>query len=231
MLLNYWLAMRKGAEVSPLGVFSEFRSYVGDQEVNAVMSEVKLDLMNYREFETTRGRSPAEKSFYYHVDVTQAGVITPVLLLLLSAEEGTRIRAFTAIESFLVRRMICRRTTKDYNRLVLELANRLRESGLDRADEVTAGFLREQTADARGMAHRPGLELFLPWGAKGPPPIQIRYCLSSSQAPETRPALDATPPSLEGYHREQRWRRGRLPGPPYAVASRVLPRAHVILRS
>ena len=149
MLLNYWLAMRKGAEVSPLGVFNEFRSYVGDQEVHAVMSEVKQDLMNYREFESTRGRSPEEKSFYYHVDVMQAGVITPVLLLLLSAEEGTRIRAFTALESFLVRRMICRRTTKDYNRLVLELANRLRENGLDGADAVTAGFLREQIADAR----------------------------------------------------------------------------------
>ena len=149
MLLNYWLAMRKGAEVSPLGVFNEFRRYVGDQEVHAVMSEVKQDLMNYREFESTRGRSPEEKSFYYHVDVMQAGVITPVLLLLLSAEEGTRIRAFTALESFLVRRMICRRTTKDYNRLVLELANRLRENGLDEADAVTAGFLREQVADAR----------------------------------------------------------------------------------
>ena len=149
MLLNYWLAMRKGAEVSPLGVFDEFCTYVGDQEVHAVMSEIKQDLMNYREFETTRGRSPEEKSFYYHMDVMQAGVITPVLLLLLSAEEGTRIRAFTALESFLVRRMICRRTTKDYNRLVLELANRLRESGLDRAEAVTAGFLREQMADAR----------------------------------------------------------------------------------
>ena len=149
MLLNYWLAMRKGAEVSPLGVFNEFRSYVGDQEVHTVMSEVKQDLMNYREFETTKGRSPEEKSFYYHMNVMQAGVVTPVLLLLLSAEEGTRIRAFTALESFLVRRMICRRTTKDYNRLVLELTNRLRENGLDRADAITAGFLREQMADAR----------------------------------------------------------------------------------
>ena len=149
MLLNYWLAMRKGAEVSPLGVFNEFRNYVGDQEVHTVMSEVKQDLMNYREFETTRGRSPEEKSFYYHMNVMQAGVVTPVLLLLLSAEEGTRIRAFTALESFLVRRMICRRTTKDYNRLVLELTNRLRENGLDRADAITAGFLREQMADAR----------------------------------------------------------------------------------
>ena len=79
----------------------------------------------------------------------QSGVITPVLLLLLSADEPTRIRAFGALESFLVRRMICRQTTKDYNKLVLELASRLQRSGLERADTVAAGFLREQTAYAR----------------------------------------------------------------------------------
>ncbi len=105
--------------------------------------------MNYRDFESTEGRSPEEKSFYYHVDVMQARVITPVLLLLLSAEARTRIGAFNALESFLVRRMICRQTTKDYNRLVLELATRLPGCELDKADTVTAGFLREQTADAR----------------------------------------------------------------------------------
>ena len=149
MLLNYWLAMRTGSEVSPSSVFDTFRSYVEGQEVHAVMSEVKQDLANYRDFESTSGRSPEEKSFYYHVDVMQARVITPVLLLLLSAEAGTRIRAFCALESFLVRRMICRQTAKDYNRLVLELARRLRESGLDKADAVTAGFLKEQTAYAR----------------------------------------------------------------------------------
>ena len=149
MLLNYWLAMRTGSEVSPSRVFDVFRNYVDDQEVHAVMSGVKRDLVNYRDFESTRGRSTEEKSFYYHVDVMQARVITPVLLLLLSTEEGPRIRAFSALESFLVRRMICRQTTKDYNRLVLELASRLRDSGLDKADAVTAGFLKEQKAYAR----------------------------------------------------------------------------------
>ena len=149
MLLNYWLAMRTGSEVSPSRVFDVFRSYVDSQEVHAVMSGIKQDLLNYRDFESARGRSPEEKSFYYHVAVMQAGVVTPVLLLLLSAEAGTRIRAFSALESFLVRRMICRQTTKDYNRLVLELASRLRESGLDKADAITAAFLKEQTAYAR----------------------------------------------------------------------------------
>ena len=149
MLLNYWLAMRTGSEVSPSRVFDMFRSYVGDQEVGAVMPEVRGDLVNYRDFETAKGRTAEEKSFYYRVDVMQAGVITPVLLLLLSAEAEARIRAFSALESFLVRRMICRQTAKDYNRLVLELASRLRESGLDKADKVTVGFLKEQTAYAR----------------------------------------------------------------------------------
>ena len=149
MLLNYWLTMRTGEDVSPSKVFDMFRSHVDDQKVNAVMSEVKQDLVNYRDFETTKGRSDEEKSFYYHVDVMQARVITPVLLLLLSAEAETRIRAFSALESFLIRRMICRQTTKDYNKLILELANRLRENGLNKADAITVGYLREQTAYAR----------------------------------------------------------------------------------
>lgn len=148
MLLNYWLAMRTGTEVSPSRVFDAFRDYAGD-DVETVMTLVKQDLANYRAFETTGGVGPEEKSFYYHIDVMQAGVITPVLLLLLSADEHTRVRALDALESFLVRRMICRQTTKDYNKLVLELASRLQDSGLDRADTVTAGFLSEQTAYAR----------------------------------------------------------------------------------
>ena len=149
MLLNYWLAMRIGSEVSPSKVFDVFRTYVGSKEVDQVMSTVRHDLAKYRDFETNMGRNPDEKSFYYHLDVMQAGVITPVLLLLLSADDESCIRALHALESFLVRRMICRQTTKDYNRLVLELSIRLREGGLDNADTITAGFLKEQTAYAR----------------------------------------------------------------------------------
>ena len=41
----------------------------------------------------------------------QMRAITPVLLQLLLAEEPVREKAFRALESFLVRRMICRMTT------------------------------------------------------------------------------------------------------------------------
>ena len=48
-VLNYWLAMRTGSEVSPTRVFDVFRGYVKDQDIHAAMSEVKKDLVNYRE--------------------------------------------------------------------------------------------------------------------------------------------------------------------------------------
>ena len=149
MLLNYWLAMTRGSEVSPSRVFDSFREYVNDQDIASAMSKVKQDLANYREYEITKGRSPRENQFHYRTGVMQAGVITPVLLLLLSAQAEPRQGAFDALESFLVRRMICRLTTKDYNRLTLELAKRLQDSNLDCADTVTVGFLKEQKANAR----------------------------------------------------------------------------------
>ena len=149
MLLNYWLAMRTGDDVPPSKVFVTFQGYVGDASVDSIMSEIKHDLGQYRGFETKNQRSKEEDLFYYRMDVMQVGVITPVLLLLLSAEHQTRIRAFNALESFLVRRMICRQTTKDHNRLALDLAIRLRESGLEKADAVVVGFLKEQTAYSR----------------------------------------------------------------------------------
>ena len=149
MLLNYWLAMRTGDDVSPRRVFDTFREHAGDSSVAGVMSDVRRDFSQYRRFENAGQRSPEEDLFYYRLNVMDTGVITPVLLLLLSVEHHIRIRAFRALESFLVRRMICRQTTKDYNRLTLELATRLRETGLEEADATVAGFLKEQSAPSR----------------------------------------------------------------------------------
>ena len=149
MILNYWLAMRTGTEVPPSRVFNEFRNYVGNTDLSSVMSAVRKDLANYRDYETAKGRGVEEKLLYYRTNVMQAGVIAPMLLLLLGTDPATAMRTLDALESFLVRRMICRQTTKDYNRLILELTSRIQEGGLDKADEVTAGFLRDQTAYSR----------------------------------------------------------------------------------
>ena len=149
MLLNHWLAMRTSTEVASANVFNAFRTYASAQGIGKVMTDVKRDLANYREYDTTRGNNIGEELFYHRMSVMEAGVITPVLLLLLSAEQAPRRRALGVLESFLVRRMICRQSTMGFNRLVIELVNQLHEGGLENVDRTTANFLKDQKAPTR----------------------------------------------------------------------------------
>ena len=65
MLLNYWLAMRTGDDVSPARVFDTFRARTEEDSVATVMSEVNHDFGNYRRFETAEQRSKEENLFHY----------------------------------------------------------------------------------------------------------------------------------------------------------------------
>ena len=149
VLFNYWLSMRTGSEVPPHKVFDKFCKYVDTQNIRTVMADIQKDFTNYKKFEITGGNSPEEKQFHDHINRMQVGVITPVLLLLLRNTKEIRIRSFHALESFLVRRMICRHAARSYYLLFLELANKLRENTSHNADTIIIKFLREQTLEYR----------------------------------------------------------------------------------
>lgn len=148
MLLNYWLSMRSISEVRPNRVFREFKSLADPRPISNVMSEVKRDLGNYRRFETGP-RTYEEEAFHYRTDVMQIGAITPALLLILSSPHGRqRINALRALESFLIRRMVCRASTRSYGRLALDLASEIKERGLENVHSAIFDFLNQQTAEA-----------------------------------------------------------------------------------
>src|SRR5581483_7668104 len=94
-----------------------------------------------------------EGSFLYRWHIMDAGVSTPVILWLFSKRremgEMAFCQAIGAIESFLLRRMACRGTTKDYNRLFLELLARLDSGEASLAPATLLTFLASQTADSR----------------------------------------------------------------------------------
>ena len=90
-----------------------------------------------------------ENVFHYRTDVMQMGAFTPALLTILSKPDEARRGALQALESFLVRRMVCRATTKDYNRLALDLVRALDRCGPEDADRIVVRFLSSQTADSR----------------------------------------------------------------------------------
>jgi hypothetical protein len=60
-----------------------------------------------------------------------------------------RLTCLRDIESFLVRRMLCRLTTKDYNHLFLELLSRVQQAEPGSVTADCRSYLLEQTADAR----------------------------------------------------------------------------------
>ena len=155
VFLNYWLIMRTGAEVSSDDVFASFRRRV---EVDGYsVEDVVVDLHEvggaYRQFEEYEPFT-TEGTFMYRWQVMDAGVSTPLLLWLFSRSnvipDDTLERCLAAIESFLVRRMLCRMTTKDYNKLFVDLISDL-ESADDptNADRTIIAYLAAQTADAR----------------------------------------------------------------------------------
>ena len=148
MLINYWLAMRIGSEVSPSTVFTVFRRHASERGVADVMLDLKSDLGNYKKYET-KPRTREDDMFHHRTGVMQAGVITPALLILLKATPESRIKSFAALESFLIRRMVCRLSTKDYNNLILELVARLQRHGIFNAERVVAEFLKAQEANSR----------------------------------------------------------------------------------
>lgn len=149
--LNYWLVMRKAKEVLASNMFAEFKGYADRTNIETVMHDVQFVLSKYRAFQSETSFLPEEIAFRYKLDTMQMGVVTPIILLLLASptiSEEKRIKSFRAMESFLIRRMVCRGTTKNYNRQVQSLLLDFQKHGTADSDKVIAEFLRRQDADA-----------------------------------------------------------------------------------
>ena len=150
VFLNYWLIMRMRYEVAPNNVFSVFRRYYNGQRnsIDEVAADVRRVGEIYRVVE--RESSPDIATFLYRRRVMQAGILTPVLLWLLSSEVPRQQleKSLRALESHLVRRMVCRMTTRGYNRLFLGLLNNLEEAGAELAGDTIVDYLKGRTAYA-----------------------------------------------------------------------------------
>jgi len=154
VFLNYWLIARRQEEVPSHKIFPIFREYVndGDSSIIEIVGDINQAGTTYRQLDNFEATSP-EGTFIYRWRTIQAGVVTPLLLQLFSADETElplerRRRSLLALESYLIRRMVCRMTTKDYNRLFLELIGRIEEN-LAHADEVVIEYLGQQTSESR----------------------------------------------------------------------------------
>lgn len=151
VFLNYWLVMRKREEVNANDVFNVFRSYY--KSGNSPIEDVAVDIgcvgKYYRSLEEST--IPDMDTFLYRWGVMKAGVLTPVLLWLLSSEVSKQQmqKGLCALESYLVRRMVCGITTRGYNRLFVDLLNDMDKSGPECAGDAIVEFFGRQEAYGR----------------------------------------------------------------------------------
>jgi len=150
--LNYWLTMRTAEEVQSSDVFRKFRDFAEQHPITKVVADIRTIAESFQRLEDTEGSSPTAM-FLSRWHVMDAGVTMPVILWLFSNRdeigEARFDGALGAIESYLVRRMICRMTTKDYNKLFLELMRELNSNEPATAADLVLEFLSKQTADSR----------------------------------------------------------------------------------
>lgn len=156
VLLDYWLELRLKTEVPSHELFPRFKQHL-EAEGNAVrtlLSDLVAVGQVWRSFDEER-EDPREGTFVHRWRTIEAGPVTPLALRLFGArrtgdiDEADFHSALSMIESYLVRRMLCRMTTKDYNRLFIELLRQVDTAEPSQARQIIGEFLGAQQADAR----------------------------------------------------------------------------------
>lgn len=148
VFLNYWLTIRTRSDVRVADEFSAFRRYVSGarkpiKDVAADIGDVR-DV--YRVLADESKNIPGWGKFRYRRGVMRAGVLNPVLLWLLTADVPQQQidKAISAIESYLVRRMVCGMNTRSYGQVFMGLLIRLDEAGTDQAGDITVEHLKSR---------------------------------------------------------------------------------------
>lgn len=148
VFLNYWLTIRTRRDVRVADEFSVFRRYFfgAGKSIEDVAADIGKARDVYRKLADERQIIPGWEKFRYRRGVMQAGVLNPVLLWLLTSDvpQQQMDKAISAIESYLVRRMVRGMNTRSYGQVFMGLLIRLDESASERAGDVTVEYLKSR---------------------------------------------------------------------------------------
>jgi hypothetical protein len=166
LFLFHWLTMTGKAEISATQIFPAFVSAVrrSAQPISAVLQGIRRNADLYDSFD----RHPfhtLEGQFFYRLRLMDTSTMMPVLLHLLgilNGEEASvrRQRALRALESWLVRRMLCRLQVRNYNHSAIDILNALDGRDED-ADEALIDYLKASSTDTERWPDDSEMELAL----------------------------------------------------------------------
>ena len=152
LYLNNWLAMRTGRQVRAHDEFRYFGRYVREiqskQTIHQIASDMNALGKVYRDI--VELQIPEFEAFLRRRLVMYIGTDVPVLLWLLSSgvPEDQMRKSISALDSYMVRRMILGWSARSYGNLFVRLAAELGQEDPQTAGDNVVEFLAGQTAMA-----------------------------------------------------------------------------------
>ena len=166
--LYHWLMVETGAtDTSSAKVFAAIRAHISETrggDVDAVARELGLHAEHYRLFHS--GKVPPEFGDFFRRWRTMRGeAFTPLLLWLWSPDrkmsKAQCLRALRALDSYLVRRLVCGLPTRAYGDICRELLERLKRPRARRSpDDIIIEYLRQRKYSVRWPLDREFRESF-----------------------------------------------------------------------
>ncbi len=156
--LQYWLTMRTRDEVLTDDVFRKFTEYAADRmsapdNAEAFLAELLRDAERFRSMAENPDDSEVGRFYVRVVQEFELAATMPLLMWIISENhkvpEPQVRQALSALESWVIRRTLLRRTMKDVNKTMVSILGMLDEKASDAIGTIVAGFLAIQRSEAR----------------------------------------------------------------------------------
>ncbi len=152
-LLYHYVSMRTMNDVKLDHVFEEFKQWWlnGNKDVGLELARLKCAAAVFRVM-VNPDRSTRLGRFAHNLKVLDSTTVTPVVLFLaerLGHDSDAFLSCLPVIESYLVRRAVCGRSTKAYNRIFPGLLTRLNEVEAPNAQQVAAYLMELSGGDTQ----------------------------------------------------------------------------------
>lgn len=148
LFINHWLIAKRGEEVLSREIFSTFKNYVlyeSKDSMLEILKKLHSAASSYREIleNSTVKDGPLDEVslFAYRLNVMELDVLRPILIHLIDPtespiEQTQRRKALNVLESWIVRRLLVRGTTKAYNRVVVEMIQEVTKNRCNAGDQL-----------------------------------------------------------------------------------------------
>lgn len=158
IFLQYWLTMRMREEVRTENVFRVFTEYATPlmtyvDNADSFLGGLRNDANTFRNLGDLPSGSPEGRYYSNVIETMELGATSPLLLWMLSENhkvpDDQVAVGLGAVESWVIRRTLLRRTMKDINKMMVSILKMLEGRDVAEVGDAVRDYLAAQSADSR----------------------------------------------------------------------------------